>query len=321
MEIPAWLIFPLALALDLILADPRWLPHPVRLMGLAIEGLEAPFRGLPLGLIANGLLFALTLIGGTWLVAMLLIGLAGFVHPWLQTALEIILLFFCISCRSLEQAAVAVHAALVEKDLEKARRRVAMIVGRETQSLDRPGVARATVETVAENFVDGFAAPLFWAAMGGVPLALAYKMVNTLDSMVGYKNESYAQFGKAAARIDDVANWLPARLSLPIIALGADILAKQGKKAFKTAITQGRRHTSPNAGIPEAAFAGALDIYLGGPSTYHGRLVEKPVIGVGLGATEPGHIKKACDLMLLASILWTALITIAYGLLSMISGV
>jgi adenosylcobinamide-phosphate synthase len=317
MEISTWLIFPTALVLDLCLGDPRWLPHPVRFMGMAIERLEAPLRSLPFGLIANGLLFALVLTGGTWLAGTVIIESAA-LHPGIKLLFEATLIFFCISARSLEQAAMAVYKALLRRDEKRARRLLAMIVGRETEDLTQGGIARAAVETVAENFVDGVAAPLFWAAVGGAPLALAYKMVNTLDSMVGYKNRRYEKFGKAAARLDDVANYLPARLCLPVIALGAEFLGAKGRFTLKTAIAQGHRHTSPNAGYPEAAFAGALDIQLGGPSIYHGSVVAKPVIGVGLGQAGPGHIKKACDLMLLSSILWTASIVFAHVLLIMV---
>jgi adenosylcobinamide-phosphate synthase len=181
-----------------------------------------------------------------------------------------------------------------------------MIVGRQTDTLDERGVTRACVETVAENFVDGFLSPLFFAVIGGVPLAIAYKMVNTLDSMVGYKNETYFYFGRASARTDDVANFIPARLSVLIISLGAALFSfNQGILAFKTGFSQGDLHKSPNAGYPEAAFSGALWVRLGGPSTYHGTRVEKPIIGRSFNDPEKGKIKQACDLMMLASFLAT----------------
>jgi adenosylcobinamide-phosphate synthase len=178
-----------------------------------------------------------------------------------------------------------------------------MIVGRDVERYGADDIARATVETVAENVVDGVLSPLFFAAIGGAPLALAYKMVNTLDSMVGYKNPRYLLFGRAAARIDDAANFLPARLSVGLIALACRLVAgASSRRALATGWREGANHASPNAGYPEAAFAGALGVRLNGPNSYHGVLVEKPYIGVGLGSVTLGHIRQACRLMT-----WTSL--------------
>jgi len=167
--------------------------------------------------------------------------------------------------------------------------------------LDENGVSRAAVETVAENLVDGIISPLFYAAVGGAPLCLAFKMVSTLDSMVGYKNDRYLYFGRSAALMDDIANYIPARLSTPVIALAAQILGGSGKRALGTALREGRNHASPNAGIPEAAFAGALGVKLGGPSFYHGSLVSKPYIGAEFDTVGAYHIPRACDLMMLSA--------------------
>ena len=164
---------------------------------------------------------------------------------------------------------------------------------------------------MAENLVDGVIAPLFFAAIGGAPLALAYKMTNTLDSMVGYKNEKYLLFGKVSARMDDIANYIPARLAVPVIALASGILTGKGSRAYQTAKTEGRHHTSPNAGYSEAAFAGAFGIKLGGPNYYHGKLVEKPYIGAEFGNVSPIHIKKSCDLMMLSAFLMLVFLWIA----------
>jgi adenosylcobinamide-phosphate synthase len=166
-------------------------------------------------------------------------------------------------------------------------------------------VARATVESVAENLVDGFMAPLFFAAIGGAPLAVTYKMINTLDSMVGYKNDRYYKFGKVSARMDDLFNYLPARLSIFIISLCSGILGKSALKGtLTTAIKDGRKHSSPNAGFPEAAFAGTLNVRLGGPNMYHGQRVEKPYIGKEFGPVKIEDIEKACRLMLLSALAW-----------------
>jgi adenosylcobinamide-phosphate synthase len=243
------------------------------------------------------------LVLGTGLVAWSLVALAAGLHPWVGVAVELLLLFYCLSARSLADAAMGVWRALVRGDLAEGRRAVAMIVGRETAALDEEEVARAAVETVAENLVDGILAPLFWAVLGGAPLALAYKMTNTLDSMIGYRNERYRSFGKVAARMDDGANWLPARLSPPLVGLAAALLNQSGGRAWRLARQEGHRHSSPNAGRPEAAFAGALNIRLGGPNRYHGRWVPKPTIGKGGRAVSAADIPRAVDLMWLTTVL------------------
>ncbi len=306
---PEYILLP-AFILDLSVGDPRWLFHPVRWMGNAIDRFEPIFRERLSSPFVAGVLFALTLIAGTWLATYLLVASVGMIHPAAQFAVEAILLFFCISARSLGTEAMTVGRYLETGDINSARSHVGMIVGRDVKNLTERGIARAAVETVAENLVDGCMAPLFFAAIGGVPMAMAYKMVNTLDSMVGYKNETYRYFGRAAARIDDVANWIPARLSVPFIALSAKIMTGRGGAAFSTAINEGSNHSSPNAGFPEAAFAGTLGICLGGPNVYHGKLVEKPYIGTGLGETRPGHIRRGCDLMLLTATLWVCFLSV-----------
>jgi len=300
----SWYILPAAFALDIMLGDPRFLPHPVRWMGLAIERLEPPLRRIRIDLTFSGALLAAVLILGTWLLAFLVLATAHRVHPLFKVVLEVILIYYCISIRSLDDAAMEVKQCLQQNKLQAAREKVAMIVGRDINNYKEEGLARATVETVAENLVDGVTAPLFFAAIGGAPLALAYKMTNTLDSMVGYKNQAYQQFGKASARIDDLLNFIPARFSVPVIALAAQILSGCGERALKTAVCEGANHASPNAGYAEAAFAGALALKLNGPNYYNGKFVDKPYIGVRFGQTSPGHIKKACDIMILSSFLW-----------------
>lgn len=299
-----------AFLLDMVLGDPAFFPHPVRWMGSAISRIEPAFRRLPLHLTISGAMFAISLIAGTWLFFWILMRFAQAVHPAIQTGLEIILLYFCLSASSLASASKEVFLTLFTKGLPAARKRVSHIVGRETSQLNVAGVLRAAVETTAENLVDGVISPLFFYAIGGVPLAAAYKMVNTLDSMVGYKNDAYICFGKASARIDDVMNYIPARLSVPIIALAAQILNRRGRWSMKTAIHEGSHHLSPNSGYSEAAFAGALEIKLNGPNMYHGRLVEKPYIGVQFSDVRPFHIQMACDLMILSSLIWVVSLTV-----------
>jgi len=299
-----WFIILAAFILDFILGDPKILPHPIIYMGKAIDFFESRFRKYFKNLLISGFFFAAFLILSTWLMAFITIKLTISIHPVLGNIIQAILLFFCFSSTSLEKSAIRVLSALEENDIKKARKKVSMIVGRQTQTLDQNAITRASVETVAENFVDGFLSPLFFAMIGGVPLALAYKMVNTLDSMVGYKNDTYLLFGRASARIDDVANFIPARLSVLIISLGTFLFSfKRGFLSLKTGFSQGSFHKSPNAGYPEAAFAGALGIRLGGPNIYHGVLVEKPYIGKEFKDPEKGKIKQACDLMVFSSFL------------------
>lgn len=302
----AWYIIFAAFVLDFLGGDPRWLPHPVVGMGNAITFFEPRFRAWVSNPLSAGLLFAVFLVAATWALAFGVVKLAGWIHPVLGTCVQVLLLFYCFSARSLVQAAVAVARPLEARDIETARKKVAMIVGRETQNLDAAAVTRATVETVAENFVDGFLSPLFFALLFGVPGAMAYKMINTLDSMVGYKNDTYLLFGRASARIDDVANFIPARLSVLVIAFAAFLLsAQRGLSALKTGISQGRRHKSPNAGYPEASFAGALKIRMGGPNVYHGKVVVKPYIGGQFNDPNLHGISRACELMMLSTLIST----------------
>ncbi len=302
-----WMVIPAAFALDLLLGDSQRFFHPVRWMGRAIEVAEPWFRRLPGQGVFAGALFAAALVTGTWSLAGLIVGQCRQVHPGLGFAVEVILVYFCLSARSLNDAAEAVLKPLKRGQVNDARGKVAMIVGRDVGNYRSEDIARATVETVAENFVDGVLSPLFFAAIGGAPLALAFKMVSTLDSMVGYKNERYFHFGKVSARLDDFLNFIPARLSVPVIALAAQLLSRSGWRTLRTALAEGANHTSPNAGRPEAAFAGALGVKLNGPNTYGGILVKKPYIGVRFREVQVEDIQKACDLMMLSSLLSGAL--------------
>ncbi len=301
-----WYILFTAFILDFIFADPHFLPHPVVFMGNAISYFEIRFRKVIQNPFYAGLAFSLSLIISTYLISFAILKLSFSFHYFLGQVVSAIALFFCFSSKSLEKAAKGVFNALEENNIVKARQMVAMIVGRETNNLDETAVTRASIETVAENFVDGFLSPLFFFLIGGVPAALAYKMINTLDSMVGYQNEKYMLFGRASAKIDDIANFVPARISVLFIALASALFSvNKGKSAFKTGFMEGRSHKSPNAGFPEAGFAGALAVRLGGPSTYHGTLVEKPYIGKRFKDPEKSDIIKACDVMMLSSFLAT----------------
>ncbi len=299
----SWQVIAAAFALDLIIGDPEGWPHPIRLMGAAISENEKRFRRLPLHATISGGLFAISLILGTFGIAYGLLHICSMIHPGLKAIAEVVIIYFCLSARCLEKAAWGIEKPLSNNDQALARQKISMIVSRETKDLSQTQICRATVETVAENFVDGVLSPLFFIVIGGAPGAMAYKMINTLDSMVGYKNEKYLLFGKVAARIDDGANFIPARLSAPIIAFSARIMGLDGRRSLKTAFLEGRNHKSPNAGYPEAAFAGALGVRLNGPNVYHGRLVDKPFIGTGFSDPKPKDITMARGLLIVSSLI------------------
>jgi adenosylcobinamide-phosphate synthase len=300
----AWYVLAAAFVLDFFLGDPRYLPHPVVGMGNAIGFFEPRFRQAFKNPLTAGGFFTFFLVGLTYVQVLILITLTAWIHPLLGAGVQTVLLFFCFSVKGLKHAAMAVAKPLARKDLTAAREKIGLIVGRDPRNLDEAGVTRAAVETVAENFVDGFLAPLFWAVILGVPGAMAYKMINTLDSMVGYQNDRYLLFGRVSARLDDAANFIPARVSVFVIAAAAAFLPGiSGTGALRVGMSQGRRHKSPNAGFPEAAFAGALKIRLGGPSIYHGREVDKPFIGSAYADPDISAVHQACRLMQAASVM------------------
>jgi adenosylcobinamide-phosphate synthase len=233
--------------------------------------------------------------------AALLTGAAGRIHPWLGDAVSILLLYMTLAARDLADHSSAVWQALEAGDLPEARRLVSWLVGRDTERLTEPKIVRAAVESVAENTVDGIIAPLFFAVIGGPAAAMAYKAASTLDSMIGYKNERYIDFGRTAAKIDDGLNWLPARLSAPVIAAAAAFTGQRAADAWRIARRDGQKHISPNAGIAEAAFAGALGISLGGVMERRGEPVELPTLGDSVTPLMRGHILAANRMMYAAT--------------------
>ena len=295
----------IAVLLDLLLGDPRWLPHPVRLIGRMAAALESVARRWIAAPRLAGFVTALCVIVVSGAASWLGLSLAQSLSPLFGDVLAIILIYTTIATRDLAVHGMNVVRPLAAGDLAEARRQVSMLVGRDTERLDEAGVARATVESIAENLVDGVTAPLFFATLFGPTGAVVYRAVNTLDSMFGYKNERYAQFGWASARIDDLANHLPARLIGPVVALAALLLGERPIESLRILLKDGRAHTSPNAGYPEAAFAGALGIQLGGPSFYFGRSepIEKPTIGDRLQPPVAEHICRANRLMVATAIL------------------
>ena len=288
---------PWGFALDLLLADPEGMPHPVVYMGRAITALEGVLRPrlpkTPRGELLGGAVLAAALPAGTFAVASGACRAARRLHPAAGFALETLWCWQALALKGLAAESGRVQAELERGDLPAARKAVARIVGRDTEALPAEGVAKAAVETVAENFSDGVAAPLFYLLIGGAPLALAYKAVNTMDSMVGYKNDRYLYFGRAAARLDDAANYLPSRLAALCWIGGAFLTGQDGRGARRIWRRARRNHASPNSAQTESACAGALGVQLAGPASYFGKRVDKPAIGDPGRPVEPEDIARA----------------------------
>ena len=291
--------------LDCLLGDPAWLPHPVVYMGKAISALEKRLRArlpkTPQGELLGGAIVAFCLPVGTFLLTSLVCLGAARISPWLGLAVQ---MFWCgqaLAAKGLAQESTNVYRELVKPDLPAARRAVSRIVGRDTQDLTLEGVTRAAVETVAENASDGVIAPLLYMLLGGAPLALTYKAINTMDSMVGYKNEKYLYFGRAAAKLDDVANYIPSRLAALLWIMAAAFTRNDAKGAWRIWRRDRRNHASPNSAQTESACAGALGVQLAGPAYYFGEYYPKPTIGDPLRPIEPEDILRADRMMYVAS--------------------
>lgn len=272
---------PISYILDLIFGDPDWLPHPVRIIGKLISIVERLMRGNRKPWIekTKGLLFGLLVITLGVLVTHLILLTAGFFSQYLEISMSIIISYTVIAVKDMRVKANEVKFALQHEDLVLARSNLSMIVGRDTENLDDKRIIKATVESISESICDGIVAPLFYLALGGPVLGIAYKIISTLDSMVGYKNEKYQYFGWFSARLDDIVNYIPARITGLLIVLSAFILGENGRKSFKILFRDGKKHPSPNSGFPEAAMAGALEIELGGVSSYAGIKSEKELLG------------------------------------------
>ncbi|MDA8165340.1 MAG: adenosylcobinamide-phosphate synthase CbiB [Desulfobacteraceae bacterium] len=298
----------IAILLDILAGDPRWLPHPVRMMGRFAAAAERLWRRVVPSEYLAGLLTVAALLGATGCTIFGLLRFAGWLHPLAGTAVSIYFLYAGIAARDLVEHSRAVHRALAGGDLETGRRRVGFLVARETAHLDEAAVARAAVESVAENLVDGITAPLFYGILGGPVAMMLYKAASTMDSMFGYKNATYRRFGWAAARLDDLANFLPARLTGLLIPLAASLTGLRGRDSWRILRRDRRRHASPNAGHPEAAVAGALGVQLGGPSVYFGAVIPKPTLGDHRRPLAAADIRAANRLVLATALLFTGLL-------------
>ncbi|PID60895.1 cobalamin biosynthesis protein CobD [candidate division KSB3 bacterium] len=300
-----------AVLLDLLLGDPPHFPHPIRVMGRLIafeEGLLRRFALTRSSVRIGGGMLAVANILLTLVLSASLLSLLR-PCPVLFHAVHVYLLYTCLAARCLRDEAMKIERAL-QQGLAEARQRLSWIVGRDTMQLDEPEIIRATVETVAENSADGVIAPMIFGIIGGAPLALTYKMINTMDSMLGYLNEHYRDIGFLPAKIDDAANYLPARITGLLICL-AGLGRFPVLQGLKIMFRDRRNHKSPNCGYPESAVAGLLGVQLGGANVYFGEVVDKPTLGDALRPLERLDIARSCEMMFRAEFLALALYLLA----------
>ncbi|PTX64309.1 adenosylcobinamide-phosphate synthase [Melghirimyces profundicolus] len=306
----------LAHLIDRIVGDPRRLPHPVVGMGWLITRVEKllhplterkPGRGVERLI---GCLLPLTVVGSVWLLSFLLLSGVGALSRWAAFVLEVWLIATTLATRGLADAALSIYRALAAGNLAQARKALSMVVGRDTEELDEPEVVRGAVETTAENLVDAVTAPLFFAAVGGAPLALAYRAVNTLDSMVGYKDERYLHLGWASARLDDLANWLPARLTVLPLLTALWWTGHSPRRAWRILRRDAGKHPSPNSGITESLMAGGLGIQLGGTNRYRGTLSHRAFLGDPSRPKEPEDIRESVRILKAAGWVYVLLLAL-----------
>ena len=292
-----------AFVLDVLLGDPRLLPHPVIFVGRLVRRLELALAGI-LGYVREaGVLLLLATLFFTALVAVGTLLLAGLIHPLLGSLATLWLAWSTLALRSLHRETSNVVRLVEKGKIIEARRALSMVVGRQTSQLDEQGVLRACIETVAENTSTGVVAPLVYLFVGGPVLGVLFKAVQTLDSMVAYRDEKYRELGWASARMDDLVNWIPARLTALSMVLVAPLVGLAPLRAWSTVWRDARKHSSPNAGFPEAAAAGAIGIQLGGPATYLGETIDKATLGADLRPVVPGDYRRMVRLMYASSIL------------------
>lgn len=291
----------LGFLLDLAVGDPHWMWHPIRAIGGLIQWWENILRKIfprtKAGEQAGGVILVVMVTGMTTAAAIGILAAVQWVGWWLRLVVETMMCYQILATRALKDESMKVYDALKTGDISAGRYAVSMIVGRDTDRLDAEGVTKAAVETVAENTSDGVIAPLLFLVLGGAPLGMLYKAANTMDSMVGYKNNQYLYYGRAAARLDDVLNWIPARLAGVLMCLGAVLCGYDGRGAWRIFLRDRKQHKSPNSAHTEAACAGALGVQLAGSNYYFGKLVEKPTIGDDLRAVEAFDIVRAGRLL------------------------
>lgn len=291
--------------LDRILGDPQWRFHPIRLIGNLISFWEGKLRKdqKEAAMKRAGVWLVVAVTVPSVLLPLGLLIICQIIHPLLRLLVESFLCYFLFAAKALKTESMKVYDNLVKGDVEGGRQAVSMIVGRDTQSLTEEGIIKAAVETVAENTSDGVVAPVIYTLLGGAPLGFLYKAINTMDSMVGYKNDKYLYFGRAAAKLDDVVNFIPARISAYLMILSAFLLGEDGKNAFKIYRRDRYRHASPNSAHTEAVCAGALRVQLAGDAWYFGKLYKKEYIGDALTPIQVSMIPRANRLMYMTSTL------------------
>ena len=303
--------------LDAAIGDPYSLPHPIRLIGRLISSLEKFVRARSGNLTAGGIFLALTVLTVSAGTSFLLLFLCYSVNLWLGVTVESIICYYMTAAKCLRDESMKVYRSIKENDVENARKAVSMIVGRDTAALDENGIIRAAVETVAENTSDGVTAPIIYMALFGAAGGVFYKAANTMDSMIGYKNEKYEKIGKFAARLDDVLNYIPSRLTALVMILSSFLLRLDGRNAWKIWRRDRRKHASPNSAQTESVCAGALDVRLAGDAYYFGELHKKEYIGNDIRPIENEDIRRANKLMYLTSvivlIIFTVLRALIYG--------
>ena len=300
--------------LDLIFGDPYWMPHPVRFIGNLISILEKVIRRFmpktKRGEYIGGIIITVMVVSISMVIPLVIILMAKSINTYLALTVETFMCYQILATKSLKVESMKVYDELAKNDLPSARKAVSMIVGRDTKDLTFSGVAKAAVETVAENTSDGIIAPMIFIAIGGAPMGFFYKAINTMDSMVGYKNEKYMNFGRFAAKLDDVVNYLPARISAYQMILSSFFLRYDYKNAFKIYKRDRYNHASPNSAQTESVCAGALDVQLAGNAYYFGKLYEKPTIGDDIREINYDDIKKANRLLYCTSIISIVIISV-----------
>ena len=290
--------------IDLFLGDPYELPHPVRLIGTLIARLEMTVRKWFAGnLKTGGIILSIIVLTASTAVPLAILFAFYKINLWLGIAAESVMCYYLIAPKCLRYESMKVYHSINENDIEKARKAVSMIVGRDTEKLDETGIIKAAVETVAENTSDGVTAPLMYISVGGAALGFFYKAANTMDSMIGYKNEKFADIGKFAAKLDDFLNFIPSRLTALIMIFSAYLLKFNGRNAFKIWRRDRRKHASPNSAQTESVCAGALEIQLAGDAYYFGELHKKEYIGDNIRPVENEDIRRANRLMYCTSVI------------------
>ena len=309
----------LGFLLDLIIGDPQNPIHPIRIIGSLCKATEKFFRKvLKKSLKIAGLLTWITVVLIVFLFNYFLLKGAYAINNVLGVILSSIMIYFCISTKALKVEGLKVVKYVIQDDIEGARKQLSYIVGRDTKNLDKESILKAVVETVAENMSDGVIAPLFYVGIGGAPLAFLYKAVNTMDSMFGYKNDKYIEFGYFPAKLDDVFNYIPARLSGYFIFMASFSLGLDYKNSFKIYKRDKNNHSSPNSAHPEAAVAGALNVQLGGANYYFGKLVEKPTIGDDIEKIDIHKVNKTNNILYCSAILGCCMALIINWIINLI---